>query len=127
MYAIVNLNGKQYEIEEGRYITVDRLSQEPGESVTLDKVLMVVDGKESKVGAPFVDGIKVKAKVLDHFRGKKLIVYKMRCKKGYRRKQGHRQDYTRIQIESLGVAGKNATAPKKEASPESKPEKKEEN
>ncbi len=120
MYAIIDLNGKQYQVEEGRYVTVDRLSQEPGETVALDKVLMLVDGKDSKVGAPLVDGIKIKAKVLDHFRGKKLIVYKMRCKKGYRRKQGHRQDYTRIQIESLDFAGKKAAA-----KPASKTEKKE--
>ncbi len=117
MYAIIDLNGKQYEVEEGRYVTVDRLPQQPGESVDVSKVLMVVDGKESKIGAPFVDGVQVKAKVIDHFRGKKLIVYKMRCKKGYRRKQGHRQDYTRLQIESLGVGSKKSASTAKQETP----------
>ena len=106
MYAIVDLNGKQYQIQEGRYVDVDRLSLEADAQLELDKVLMVVNGTDSQVGAPFVQGAKATAKVLKHFRGPKTLVYKMRCKKGYRRKNGHRQDFTRIQIESLQVAAK---------------------
>jgi len=101
MLAIVDLNGKQYQVEEGRYITVDRLTMAVDEVFELSNVLMVVDGQKSLTGAPFVQGATVKAKVLRHLRGPKVLVYKMRCKKGYRRKNGHRQDYTQIQIDSV--------------------------
>ncbi len=118
MYAIVNLNGKQYEVQEGRYIDVDRLAQQPDEAVEIGNVLMVVDGENSLVGAPFVDGATVRAKVLNHFRGPKVLVYKMRCKKGYRRKNGHRQEMTRLQIEDLVFPGKKASAkPAKQEKP----------
>lgn len=100
-YAVVDLNGQQITAEEDRYIIVNRLPQEPGETITLDKVLMVVDGKDSKVGAPFVEKAAVEAKVLDHLRGSKKIVYKMRCKKGYRRKNGYRDELTKLQIISV--------------------------
>ena len=103
MLAIVDLNGKQYKVEEGRYIDVDRLPNEIDETFEIANVVMVVDGEKSLVGAPFVEGATVKAKVRRHFRGPKLLVYKMRCKKGYRRKNGHRQDYTQIQIEGLNL------------------------
>lgn len=101
MYAIVELNGKQYHVEEGRYVTVDLMSQEPETAVAIDKVLLVANGDDSKIGQPYVDGAKVSAKVLNHFKGSKVIVYKMKRKKGYRRKNGHRQQYTRLQIESI--------------------------
>ena len=101
MKAIVELNGKQYQVEEGRYIDVDSLSLEPENTLELDKVQVLLDGEKSLIGAPYVDGAKVTAKVLKHGRSKKIIVYKMRPKKGYRRKQGHRQGFTRIQIESI--------------------------
>ncbi len=101
MQAVVDLNGKQYQVEEGRYVVVDRLSLEPDAALELDKVLMVLNGEKSLVGAPYVEGAKVKAKVLSHGKGPKVLVYKMRCKKGYRRKNGHRQDFTRLQIESV--------------------------
>ena len=79
---------------------------EVDEVFEIGNVLMVVDGEESLVGAPFVDGATVKAKVLRHARGPKILVYKMRCKKGYRRKNGHRQDFTQIHIEGLSFPGK---------------------
>lgn len=103
MYAIVELNGKDYKVEEGKYITVDLLSQDIDSAIEIDKVKMVVDGDNSKIGAPFLDGAKVTAKVLSHFKDKKVIVFKMKRKKGYRRKNGHRQQYTRIQIESVSA------------------------
>lgn len=106
MSAIVDLNGKQYQIEEGRYVTVDRLSLEENADLEISNVLMVVDGDSSLVGAPFVEGAVVKATVLRHLRGPKILVYKMRCKKGYRRKNGHRQDYTQLQIVSVDFPGK---------------------
>ncbi|MBY0405471.1 MAG: 50S ribosomal protein L21 [Cyanobacteria bacterium] len=110
MFALVDLNGKQYRFEEGRYLDVDLLPQEAEESVELGNVLMIVDGDKTLVGAPFVEGAKVQAKVLSHRRGPKIIIYKMRCKKGYRRKNGHRQDYTRLQIVSLDFPGKKASS-----------------
>jgi large subunit ribosomal protein L21 len=126
MLAIVDLNGKQYQVEEGRYITVDRLSMDVDEVFEIGNVLMVVDGEESLVGAPFVEGATVKAKVLRHARGPKILVYKMRCKKGYRRKNGHRQDFTQIHIEGLSFPGKKdkpATAEKPKAAPKAKAKK----
>jgi large subunit ribosomal protein L21 len=99
--AIVEISGKQYHVEQGRYITVDLMDQAPDTELTFDKVNLVMDGETVSVGAPYVQGAKVQAKVLNHFRGPKLMVYKMRCKKGYRRKNGHRQSFTRIQIESI--------------------------
>jgi len=106
MLAIVDLNGKQYQVEEGRYITVDRLALDVDHVFEIGNVLMVVNGEDSLVGAPFVEGAVVKAKVLRHDRGPKLLVYKMRCKKGYRRKNGHRQDFTQIQIEGVDFPGR---------------------
>lgn len=115
MLAIVDLNGKQYQVEEGRYVQVDRLSLEPNEELELANVLMVLDGEESLVGAPFVDGALVKAKVLSHGRGPKVRVYKMRRKKGYRRTNGFRADFTRLQIELVSFPGKKATTAKASA------------
>jgi large subunit ribosomal protein L21 len=103
MLAIVELNGKQYQVEEGRFVTVDRLPQAADETLEIGNVLMVVDGERSVVGAPFIEGAKVRARVLSHERGPKILVYKMRCKKGYRLKNGHRQDYTRVQIEGFDL------------------------
>ncbi|MBK8190958.1 MAG: 50S ribosomal protein L21 [Vampirovibrionales bacterium] len=130
MYAIVELNGKQYQVEKGRYIVVDRLSQAPDEIVAIDNVLMVVNGDQSLVGAPFVSGAHAVGKVLTHFRGPKVLVYKMRCKKGYRLKNGHRQEYTRLQIDDLTLPGETSSsakpkakaASKKAAAPESESE-----
>ena len=104
MYAIVNLNGKQYKVEEGRYIDVDRLSLNEEESFDIDQVQFIMNENGAQIGAPYLSGAKVQAKVLKHDKAKKIIVYKMRCKKGYRRKQGHRQGFTRIQIESIKSA-----------------------
>jgi large subunit ribosomal protein L21 len=116
MLAIVELNGKQYQIQEGRYITVDRLSDKAVDEVLeIGNVLMVVDGEDSVVGAPFVDGAKVRAKVLRHDRGPKILVYKMRCKKGYRLKNGHRQDFTQLQIEAVDFPGRKEKPAKADA------------
>lgn len=108
MLAIVDLNGKQYQVQEGRYITVDRLPLEENATFEIGNVLMLVDGEASLVGAPFVEGASVKAKVLRHARGPKILIYKMRCKKGYRRKNGHRQGFTQIQIENVSFPGAKA-------------------
>lgn len=112
MFALVDINGRQYKLEEGRYLDVDRLPQAPDEALELNNVLLVVDGDNTLVGAPFVEGALAKVKVVDHRRDAKILVYKMRCKKGYRLKNGHRQDYTRIQVELLQFPGKSAQTAK---------------
>jgi large subunit ribosomal protein L21 len=102
MYAIVEVGGKQYKAEEGRFIDVDLIPDaEAGSAVNLDRVLLLSDTKKSKVGQPLISGASVTAKVMSIFKDKKVIVYKQRPKKGYRRKQGHRQPYTRIMIEKI--------------------------
>lgn len=102
MYAIVDLNNKQYKVEEGRYVDVDLLDMEDGLSLILDKVLLLAadDGKAT-IGQPFVKGAEVKASIMNSFRDDKVTIYKMHRKKGYRLKKGHRQNYTRIRIESI--------------------------
>lgn len=101
MYAIANISGKQYKVEAGNTLVVDRLNAEAGEVVTFP-VLMVVDGDKSKVGNPIVKDIVVSAKVVEHVLDKKITVYKYKAKKNERKKQGHRQPYTKLTIESIG-------------------------
>ena len=110
MYAIVETGGKQYRVTKGDIIQVEKLEKEKGK-ITLDKVLLIENDKETLVGAPYIEGAAVEAKVLDHGKGKKIIIYKYKAKKDYRRKQGHRQPYTMIKIESLG-GGSAPKAPK---------------
>ncbi|QDI91024.1 50S ribosomal protein L21 [Salicibibacter halophilus] len=100
MYAIIETGGKQVKVEEGQSIFVEKLPAEAGEDVTFDKV-MLVGGDETKVGAPYVEGAKVAGKVEKNGKGKKIIVYKFKRRKGYRRKQGHRQPYTKVTIDSI--------------------------
>jgi large subunit ribosomal protein L21 len=101
-YAIVESGGKQYKAVEGGLIDVDRLSDEAGASLDLDQVLLVVNGEDVSVGQPTVKGASVKAKVVEHFRGPKVIVFKYSPKKRIRVKNGHRQSYTRLKIEKIG-------------------------
>ncbi len=101
MYAIIRSGGKQYRAEVGATIDVDRLPHDVGESLEISDVLLVADGDETRIGQPQVDGATVSATVVDQFRGKKIIVYKYRQRTNYRRKQGHRQYYTRLRIEDI--------------------------
>ncbi|HHW62109.1 MAG TPA: 50S ribosomal protein L21 [Syntrophomonadaceae bacterium] len=102
MYAVIATGGKQYKVEEGELLKVEKLDAEPGEKVTLDQVLMVKDDNGTlKVGDPLVKGASVVAEVIEQGRGKKIVVYKYKKRKNYRRKQGHRQAYTRIKIEKI--------------------------
>ena len=101
MYAIIETGGKQYKVAEGDVIFVEKLEVEAGAAVTIDKVLVVADGADIKVGAPYVAGATVTAKALKEGRSKKIIVYKYKPKKGYHKKQGHRQAYTKVQIEKI--------------------------
>ncbi|GGF06871.1 50S ribosomal protein L21 [Halobacillus andaensis] len=100
MYAIIETGGKQIKVQEGQEIYVEKVNVEAGETVTFDKVLFV-GGDDTKVGAPFVDGASVTAKVEKQGRQKKLTVFKYKPKKNYKRKQGHRQPYTKLVVESI--------------------------
>jgi large subunit ribosomal protein L21 len=101
MYAIIETGGKQYKVQEGDSINVELLNAEIGDVIELDKVLMVSDGQGIKVGAPYVQEAKVQAKVQNHGKARKIIVYKYKAKKNYRKKQGHRQPFTSIVIEKI--------------------------
>jgi large subunit ribosomal protein L21 len=101
-YAIVESGGKQYKAVEGTTIEVDLLNIEAGQSLTLDSVLLSVDGETVKVGTPTVKGLKVETTVVEHFKGDKLVVFHYRPKKRIRVKTGHRQQYTRLKVVSIG-------------------------
>ena len=101
MYAIIKTGGKQYKVEPDRFVDVEKLDAEVGAEVTFD-ALMVVDGEVTTIGTPLVDGVKVVGKVLAQDKAKKVVVYKYKPKKDYRKKQGHRQPYTRVLITSIG-------------------------
>lgn len=101
MYAILKTGGKQYKVSEGDVIYVEKLGLEADTAYTFNEVLAVGEGNELKVGAPFVEGANVTAKVVKEGRSKKIIVYKYKPKKGYHKKQGHRQAYTKLQIEKI--------------------------
>ncbi|MYD11353.1 MAG: 50S ribosomal protein L21 [Chloroflexi bacterium] len=103
MYAIVRSGGKQYRAEVGATIDVDRLPQAVGDSVELADVLLVAGEADTHIGQPLVEGARVRATVVEQFRGKKIIVYKYRQRTNYRRKQGHRQYYTRLRIDDISV------------------------
>lgn len=104
-YAVVESGGKQYLAQEGQAIEVDRLSVEVGKRVELKDVLMVVNGQDIRIGTPLVDGAKVKAAVLDHVKASKVIIFKYIPKERYRRKAGHRQQYTRLMVEGIVFPG----------------------
>jgi large subunit ribosomal protein L21 len=104
-YAIVEASGQQFWLQPNRYVDLDRLSADVDDSVTIDQVLLVNDGTTITLGQPFVKGASVTLKVLAHRRGTKVIVYKMRPKKKTRRKNGHRQELTRVMVESIKLAG----------------------
>lgn len=101
MYAIADILGKQYKVEVGQTITVDKMANEVGEEVSFP-VLFTADGEKVVVGSPVVKDVVVKAKVLSHVKDKKIVVFKYKAKKNERKKQGHRQPYTKIQITSIG-------------------------
>ena len=115
MYAIVETGGKQYPVEEGRYIDLELLDAEQDSKVTFDKIVMLVNGKKSKVGQPYVTGASVEGTVVKHDKAKKIIVFKQRPKKGYRKKQGHRQQFTRVMITKIRTSAKKDSAEKAEA------------
>ncbi|MBS0287736.1 MAG: 50S ribosomal protein L21 [Proteobacteria bacterium] len=100
-YAIIAAGGKQHRVKVGQRCKFEKITGEPGESVELDKVLLLASGDNIQVGAPFVSNAKVTAKIVSHGRGDKVTIIKMRRRKGYRRKQGHRQDFTEVEITKI--------------------------
>ena len=110
MFAIVETGGKQYQVEEGRYLDVELLEGDKDSKVVFDKVVMIVNGKKSKVGQPYVAGASAEGTIVKHDRAKKIIVYKQRPKKGYRKKQGHRQGFTRAMISKIRTSAQKKAA-----------------
>ena len=116
MFAIVNISGKQYRVEKGDKIKVALLETESGKKVKFENVLLTDDGKKVTIGNPVVSGATVSGTVINHGRDRKVIVFKKKRRKGYRRKNGHRQDFSLIQIDSVSAsASKKKAAPKKVA------------
>lgn len=103
MYAVIHTGGKQYRVQEGEVLKVEKLDINEGESVEFDKVLMVGEGADVKVGAPYIDGAKVSAEVVSTGRGAKIIIIKFRRRKHSRTRQGHRQSYTQIKITGISA------------------------
>lgn len=110
MYAIIESCGKQYKVSKGDVVFFEKLDAEEGKKVNFDKVVLVSDDGKVEIGAPYVKGVKVEGKVVANGKGKKILVYKYKAKKNYRRTQGHRQPYTKVEI-----TGIKTPAEKKEA------------
>ncbi len=115
MYAIIQSGGKQYRVAEGDKLKLEKLAVEQGDTVEFDRVLLVANGDDFKVGTPFVDGVKVAATVVSHGRGKKVEILKFKRRKHHMKRMGHRQDYTEVEITGIGGAAKKKAAPKKKA------------
>ena len=111
MYAIIEACGKQYKVAEGDVVFFEKLEAEEGKNLTFDKVILVSDDDKVQVGNPYVKGITVEGKVVSHGKGKKILVFKYKAKKNYRRTKGHRQPYTKVEITEikLPAAKKEAT------------------
>lgn len=113
MYAIIESCGKQYKVAQGDVVFFEKLDAEEGKKINFDKVILVSEEGKVQVGNPYVKGVKVEGKVVSHGKGKKIIVFKMKAKKNYRRKQGHRQPYTKVEITGIKTATKKATTAEK--------------
>lgn len=116
MYAVIETGGKQYRVEKDDVVSVEKLKVEAGDSVVFDRVLLLSNGKETLIGKPYVEGAKVEAEVVENGKGPKVIIFKYKAKKDYRKKQGHRQPYTMVKIN--GIFGLEAEEPQAEAKPE---------
>ena len=103
MNAIIVTGGKQYAVAEGDVVYIEKLDQEAGETVTFDRVLAVLDGDNTTFGAPVVEGASVEGRIVKNGKGKKIRIFKYNPKKGYRRRQGHRQPYTKVEIGRIAV------------------------
>ena len=125
MYAIVNISGKQFKAEKGSKLSVPKQELEEGKKLVLEDVLMLHDGKSIQFGSPKVTGAKVTATVLEHGRERKILVYKKKRRKGYARKNGHRQWFTNIEIQNIQVSKAKAKPAAKQKKAEPKEAKKE--
>jgi large subunit ribosomal protein L21 len=117
MYAIVEIAGQQFNVAKDQKVYVHRLQEAEGSKVTFDKVMLVEDGKSVTIGAPAIEGAEVTAKILGHLIGDKVIVFKKKRRKGYKKKNGHRQYLSEIQIESIATSGAKKVTAKKVAAP----------
>lgn len=115
MYAIIESCGRQYKVSEGDVVFFEKLDAEEGKKVTFDNVVLVSNDKKVEVGSPYVKGVKVEGKVVAHGKHKKIVVYKYKAKKNYRRTQGHRQPYTKVEITGIKTAAKKAATTAKKA------------
>ena len=102
MYAIVDIAGQQYKVTKDQYVYAPKMEGEAGTAVSFDQVLLMDNGKSVEVGSPVIKGAKVSGKILEHVKGDKVIIFKKKRRKGYAVKNGHRQQYTKVQIESIG-------------------------
>ncbi|MGB7443390.1 MAG: 50S ribosomal protein L21 [Coleofasciculaceae cyanobacterium] len=118
-YAIIETGGKQLRVETGRFYDIELLPVEEEESVTLERVLLVANDGEVTIGQPFIEGAAVEGKVMRHFRGRKILVYKMKPKKKTRKKRGHRQEITRLMINSISLNGSVLSSAESEDKPAS--------
>ncbi len=123
MYAIVEIAGHQFKVEKDQKVFVNRLQTEEGKKVSFDNVLLIGDGDNVTIGAPAIGGAQVSAKVLKHLQGDKVIVFKKKRRKGYRKKNGHRQALSEIVIESIVASGAKPTAKAEKAAPKKETEK----
>ncbi|MEC3964809.1 50S ribosomal protein L21 [Flagellimonas halotolerans] len=124
MYAIVEMAGQQFKVAKDQKVYVHRLQEEEGNKVTFDKVLLLEDGGNVTIGAPVIEGAAVEAKVVKHLKGDKVIVFKKKRRKGYQKKNGHRQYLTEIVVEGIVAKGAKKAAPAKaEAKPAAEPKK----
>ena len=105
MYALVEIKGKQYKVEQGSVLTIDRVGEEKGSRLEFPSVLMVSDGQSVKIGTPYLAGASVSAVVEEHVRAPKVLIGKFKKRKNYRRKQGHRQPHTVVKVESIQGVG----------------------
>lgn len=117
MYAIVEIAGHQYKVQKDQRIYVNRLEGNEGDKIEFDRVLLTDDNGKVEVGAPVIEGVAVKATILSHLQADKVIVFKKKRRKGYKKKNGHRQAITSIQIEAIGKGGAKKAATKKAAAP----------
>ncbi|MEG0918468.1 MAG: 50S ribosomal protein L21 [Anaerovoracaceae bacterium] len=113
MYAVIETGGKQYRVTEGDVITVEKLDVNAGDTITFDKVIVMGDGSDLQIGTPYVDA-KVFGEVVENGKGKKVVIFKYKAKKDYRKKQGHRQPYTMVKITGIGGVAPKATVKAKE-------------
>ena len=105
MFAIIETGGKQYKVAKGETIEIERLEEKDGSTVSFDKVLLISDGTDVKIGKPNLDGACVTGKIVTHIRGEKIIVFKMKAKKRYKKTQGHRQNLTNVEIVEIKASG----------------------